>query len=60
MRSFGASSVDFELLCWISQPVLRGQVLDQLYCSVYEMFMEHNIEIPYSKQDVYVKSMPKA
>jgi small-conductance mechanosensitive channel len=60
MRSFGASSVDFELLCWISQPVLRGQVLDQLYCSVYKMFMEHNIEIPYSKQDVYVKSMPKA
>jgi small-conductance mechanosensitive channel len=59
MRSFGASSVDFELLCWINQPVLRGQVLDQLYCSVYKMFMEHDIEIPYSKQDVYVKSMPE-
>ncbi|MFK7816755.1 MAG: mechanosensitive ion channel family protein [Gammaproteobacteria bacterium] len=59
MRNFGASSVDFELLCWINQPVLRGQVLDQLHCSVYKMFMEHDIEIPYSKQDVYVKSMPK-
>ncbi|MGH1537341.1 MAG: mechanosensitive ion channel family protein [Gammaproteobacteria bacterium] len=59
-RNFGASSVDFELLCWIDQPVLRGQVLDQLYSAVYKKFMEHDIEIPYSKQDVYVKSMPQA
>ncbi len=59
-RNFGASSVDFELLCWIDQPVLRGQVLDQLYSEVYKKFMEHGIEIPYSKQDVYVKSMPQS
>ena len=58
-RNFGASSVDFELLCWIDQPVLRGQVLDQLYTGVYKRFMEHGIEIPYSKQDVYIKSMPQ-
>jgi len=59
-RNFGASSVDFELLGWIDQPVLRGQVLDQLYTEVYKKFMEHDIEIPYSKQDVYIKSMPQA
>jgi len=58
-RNFGPSSVDFELLCWINQPVLRGQVLDQLYTSVYKKFMEHGIEIPYSKQDVYIKSLPQ-
>ena len=57
-RNFGASSVDFELLSWIDQPVLRGQVLDQLYSEVYKKFMEHGIEIPYTKQDVYIKSMP--
>ena len=57
-RNFGASSVDFELLCWIDQPVLRGQVLDQLYTAVYKKFIEHGIEIPYTKQDVYIKSMP--
>ncbi len=60
LRNFGPSSVDFELLCWIDQPVLRGQVLDQLYSDVYKKFIEHNIEIPYSKQDVYIKSMPSA
>jgi len=58
-RTFGASSVDCELLCWIDQPVLRGQVHDQLFCEVYKKFIEHDIEIPYSKQDVYVKSMPQ-
>jgi small-conductance mechanosensitive channel len=58
MREFGASSLDFELLCWISQPVLRGRILDSLNCAVYKQFIEQGIEIPYSKQDVYIKSLP--
>ncbi|MCZ6565946.1 MAG: mechanosensitive ion channel family protein [Gammaproteobacteria bacterium] len=57
-RNFGNSSLDFELLCWVDMPVLRGQVLDKLYTNVYKKFMELEIEIPYSKQDVYIKSMP--
>ncbi|MDH5473595.1 MAG: mechanosensitive ion channel family protein [Gammaproteobacteria bacterium] len=57
-RKFGASSLDFELLGWIDEPVLRGRVLDSLNCIVYKRFREENIEIPYSKQDVYIKSMP--
>lgn len=59
-RSFGASSVDFELLCWIDQPVLRGQVSDKLFCDVYKKFIEHEIEIPYTKQDLYIKSLPQS
>ena len=57
-RNFGNSSLDFELLCWVDMPVLRGQVLDKLYTEVYKKFMESEIEIPYTKQDVYIKSMP--
>lgn len=57
-RNFGNSSLDFELLCWVDMPVLRGQVLDKLYTEVYKKFMELGIEIPYTKQDVYIKSMP--
>lgn len=57
-RQFGASSLDFELLCWIDDPVLRGRVLDALNSTVYKQFQQHDIEIPYSKQDVYIKSMP--
>jgi len=58
MRSFGASSLDFELLVWISKPVLRGSVIDNLNCEIYQKFMEHDIEIPYSKQDLYIKELP--
>ncbi len=59
LRGFGASSLDFELLCWIDQPVLRGRVIDTLNCQVYKRFIEENIEIPYAKQDLYIKELPK-
>jgi MscS family membrane protein len=58
-RTFGASSLDFELLGWIDQPVLRGWVIDTLNCQIYKRFIEENIEIPYSKQDLYIKELPK-
>jgi len=57
-RSFGASSLDFELLCWIDQPILRGRVIDALNCLVYKRFIEEKIEIPYSKHDLYIKELP--
>ena len=59
LRQFGGSSLDFELLCWVEQPVLRGRVLDTLNCKIYKRFAEENIEIPYSKHDVYIKQMPE-
>jgi MscS family membrane protein len=58
-RIFGASSLDFELLCWIDQPVLRGRTIDAINCKVYKRFIEEKIEIPYSKQDLYIKELPK-
>lgn len=57
-RLFGDSALMFELLCWIDQPVLRGQVLDQLHSKVYENFNAENIEIAYNKQDIYIKELP--
>ncbi len=60
MRGFGASSLDFELLCWISAPELRGGAIDQLLVGVYQRFLEHGIEIPYAKSDLYLKEIPKS
>ena len=57
-RVFGASSLDFDLLIWIEKPVLRGRVIDILNCEIYQKFIEHNIEIPYAKQDLYIKEFP--
>lgn len=58
MRAFGASSLDFELLCWIPEPELRGNVKHQLFRAIYLRFAAAEIEIPYAKQDVYIKEMP--
>ncbi len=57
-RRFGDSSLDFELLAWVDEPVLRGRVLDALNTEVYRQFQENNIEIPFTQQDIYIKSWP--
>jgi len=58
-REFGGSGLRFELLAWIDEPVYRGRVLHALNTNVYKAFNEAGIEIPFSKQDVYLKEMPK-
>ena len=57
-RTFGNSSLDIELLCWVDIPEVRGNVLDLLNTAIYKRFTEENIEIPYSKHDVFIKEMP--
>ena len=59
-RTFGASGLELQLLCWIEEPILRGRISDALNTEVYRRFNEENIEIPYMKQDVYVKEMPES
>jgi small-conductance mechanosensitive channel len=57
-RQFGESSLDFELMCWIEEPVLRGRVVDALNTEVYKGLARERIEIPYPKRDVYIRQMP--
>jgi len=58
-RLFGPSSLDFELLFWVDHPELRGRVVDSLNTRVYQTLNTENIEIPYMKQDVYIKGLPE-
>jgi small-conductance mechanosensitive channel len=58
MRGFGASSLDFNLMGWIKRPEDRGRISHDLYLAIYKIFSEHNIEIPYAKQDLYIKEWP--
>ena len=58
MRSFGDSALDFELLAWINEPELRGKITHELLMDVYNAFAEADIEIPYNKQDLYIKEFP--
>ncbi len=58
-RTFGDSSLDFELLGWIARPVDRGRVKHELNCAVYKALNKHEIEIPFPQRDLHVVSMPK-
>jgi small-conductance mechanosensitive channel len=59
-RAFGNSGLDFELLVWVDEPVLRGRLLDALNSEVYKEFGTRGIEIPFPKRDVYVRQMPES
>ena len=58
-RTFGDSGLNFELLCWVAEPVLRGRVSDSLNEAVYNKFLEENIEIPFPQRDVNIRSLPE-
>jgi MscS family membrane protein len=57
-RTFGASSLDFELLAWISEPSLRGLRVHEMNCEIYRRFIEEKITIPFPQQDVWIRELP--
>jgi small-conductance mechanosensitive channel len=59
-RKFGESSLDFELLCWIAQPVDRGRMTHELNCAVYKTFAKKEITIPFPQRDLHVRTMPQS
>ncbi len=59
-RVFGDSSLNFELLGWIEQPVDRGRVIHELNCAIYKAFDKQGITIPFPQRDIYLRSMPAA
>ena len=54
-RRFGDSSLDFELLAWIEEPIARGRALDALNVAVFKAFAEHKIVIPFPQRDVHMQ-----
>ena len=59
-RAFGPSGVSLELLAWVEEPELRGKVVHLLIMAIYKRFRQEGIEIPYSKQDLFIKDLPAA
>lgn len=57
-REMGDSGLLFQLLVWIDEPVFRGRVIDALNTRVYKALNAAGIEIPYPKQDIYIKEAP--
>lgn len=57
---FGDSSLNFELLVWISNPFVRKQVLSDLNYAIDAIFRENNITIPFPQRDLHLQSLPPA
>jgi potassium efflux system protein len=51
-KGFGDSSLDFELLVWITTPERQLLIKSDLYFMIEAVFQEHQIEIPFPQQDV--------
>lgn len=58
MRALGNSSLDFELLAWIDHPEMRGRVRHDLLMSIYKVFNQKGISIPFPQTDIHVRSLP--
>ncbi len=56
-KLFAASGVDFQLQFWIDKPELRGRITHDMILAIHQRFREEAIEIPYSKQDLYIKRL---
>ncbi len=55
-RTFGPSSLDQELQCWVPKPVFRGRVIHALNTSVYKRFIKEGIKIPFPQRDVHIQT----
>lgn len=55
LRTFADSSVEFELLAWITDPAARGLVLHELNCAVYRTFAREHITIPFPQRDLHLR-----
>jgi len=56
LRTFGDSSIDFELLCWVEDPRNRGHATHQLMNAIYKAFKKEAISIPFPQRDVHLVS----
>jgi MscS family membrane protein len=60
LRSFGSSSLDFELLCWVEDPRFKGLEIHNLLKGIYRAFGANGITIPFPQQDVHIRQLPES
>ncbi len=56
VRAFDTSGINIQLMGWIEDPKDRGRVSHLMYKEIHQAFRTHGLEIPFPKQDVYLKN----
>ena len=56
VQEFGDSSINFQLLFWINDPI-RGirNITSDVYLAIWDIFKTNNIEIPFPQRDLNIK-----
>ena len=57
-RTFGDSSLDFELLCWAKRPHDKGRLIHTLNGAIYRAFNDAGIVIPFPQRDIHLSRVP--
>ncbi len=60
MQNFGDSSVDFRVLFWVESIDFWIDVRAEMMTAIFKTFAENNIEIPFPKRDLYLKTIPSS
>ena len=53
---FGDSSLNFDLVCWLQDAVIKDRTVDKLNRAIDALFRADNIEIPFPQRDLHIKS----
>lgn len=55
---FGASSLDFRLLVWLSDRMQASNVQSQIRYRIWDRFQAHSIPVPVMQEDVQIVTLP--
>lgn len=55
-KGFGDSSLDFELLVWITEPPKQLVIKSDLYFAIESALRARDIEIPFPQRDLHIRS----
>jgi small-conductance mechanosensitive channel len=54
--TFGDSSWNMQLRCWIADPKQHPSIRSEINCEIVRKFRANKVEIPYPQQDLHVRS----
>ncbi|QDU85544.1 Mechanosensitive channel MscK precursor [Planctomycetes bacterium Pla163] len=57
-RTFGASSLDFELRVFCASRDIWPELIDTLHTQIDATFRKHDVEIAFPQQDLHIRSAP--